>query len=122
MKYQNRKMCGGLVLINKVLTKQIIHKWCMLKPMKVRVMMLEVREVSRDKESNFSWTDINSFQSICKMFSDVQKTQSDYSFHDMMTIFQNIFNKEHIITDCGAGVAVSATVYSSMWHKFMGLT
>jgi hypothetical protein len=92
-------MCGGLVLINKVLTKQIIHKWCVLKLMKVRVMMLEVRgEASRDKESNFSWTDINSFQSICKMFSDVQKPQSEYGFHDIMTTFQNIFNKEHIIT------------------------
>jgi hypothetical protein len=44
--------------------------------------------------SNFSWTDINSFQSVCEVFCDVQEPQSGYSVKDTMTIFQNIFDKE----------------------------
>jgi uncharacterized membrane protein len=44
--------------------------------------------------SDLSWTDINSFQSVREVFCDVQGPQSGHSFNDMVTIFQNIFDKE----------------------------
>jgi uncharacterized membrane protein len=44
--------------------------------------------------SNFSWTDINSFQSVREMFCDVKGPQSGHNFNYMVTIFQNISDKE----------------------------
>jgi hypothetical protein len=44
--------------------------------------------------SNLAWTDINSFQSIREVFCDVQGPQSGHNLSDIVTVFQNIFDKK----------------------------
>jgi hypothetical protein len=84
-------------------------------------MMLEVRVVaSREKELDSSWSDINYFQSVCEMFSDVQGPQSDYIFSDVMTVFQKNFGKEHIeLIVKQTNLCVQQYIQSDMC-KFMG--
>jgi hypothetical protein len=82
--------------------KKVLKKWI------IQTMPVEAHESESDdarsesgneqavghlSSSDFSWTDINSFQSVPEVFCDVQGSQSVHDLSDMMTVFQNFFEK-----------------------------